>query len=95
MVSILNLLESFAPLPPEAQICTSVKYKSGKDRMELVCSTNTTNMPQDLTYDVQFYATDLNRLDHLIHAASGVDLPYHVEDNILPKGLNVDVSSQF
>ena len=60
--------------------------------MELACSTNIVDLVP-VTYDVQYYTTDLNRLDHLIHKASGVDLPYHVEDNILPKGLNVDVSS--
>ena len=48
-------------------------------------------MPPKVTYDVQYYTTDLNRLDHLISEASGVELPFHARDDILPKGLNVDV----
>ena len=61
--------------------------------MELACSTIIANLIHVSSYDVQYYTTDFNRLDHLIHEATGVDLPYHVEDHILPKGLNVDVSS--
>ena len=62
--------------------------------MELVCHANTSTMPNDVTYDVQYFTTDLNRLDHLKHENSAVELPYHVDDvKILPKGLNVDVSS--
>ena len=62
--------------------------------MELVCSADTSGMPDGVVYDVQYFTTDLNRLDHRIKEENSVNLPFHALDDILPKGLNVDVSSK-